>query len=1019
MLRILVFRFNARLSKHSTNGTFKPIQISIPFFSLLFLFSREELSLTSPPSAPFLFDGADVFLVRSAAQLDAKFRADEKRIALAKTSFVAHTEDESALVAHWCAVDPLLSAIDARRAMTCLQMAASFIESDRLLLACDQLDAALALLPRVGPIYAVRGDILLRRGQYVSAVRDFDACFTLWGRDAGPYDWRIVYRKALAHMGQQLFLRGLNLFTRALELATAARATAEQLDELRACALRCRAQVNQRTPTSDQSNTAFVAAHRARVNTELPPYVSKRTAPTRVATTNKFDDIVSAPASVVDASSAPAVLNKMIEQPATSVGGGASSRHDFSPQRLQALSAADLAQLQHESQVVFLAILEPTGAMAAQRKASAQVVIDASAATLAEARSAEGPRDGGAALLRHMLLSAELQVSRGDSRRALDIVERILEAIPTQREALLIQVGVYIGAGRYGRALEFARRGTAAYPRDPYFQLLLGDLNLQLRSHQGALKCYRFVVQLMAENNLRELRMTEVRSADGSPFCVHASDLQLRLFSSMFECGEHSVACRKLSDIVQVNPRHCQALLAAGRILYDAGKFSEALRVHITALIASPTDDIARTAITTLISSPGGVDLVRQELSQVASLGAAYEFLGIILLESDGLDQAIQLLRIALSVSGDRIASMLALAQAFELAQEFDDMVLDAAAFLRNNNTLSVGSITAEAVLQCLKPLIDVLGHGPAPKWPVHPKLVDLPGLGAQLPTPPFNKNEIKFLVTVILLYKGLFLRGHLATALSLGSVLIDVLKEYDYIDHTEVLHELAEVQLIHNLFALPDHVAVQDFDHSTDVLSTVPAVLTSARRIIYVVGESYVMPLAWRTVVFNGCEWSFQPIYMRSASLMCLRASHARGSEFNMGLQRVPPGSHMIAITGSTQMDSVLRDFVRVCRSDTYEAATESVCNMFLEFMSVLVHERRFRIAVHDQVFGLERIETMNAIMARKVAELNNPNLKMLQVRDQLVDESGALRKAYRLEGMHLHPAYLSVLAGALSSIW
>jgi tetratricopeptide (TPR) repeat protein len=982
-----------------------------------------------------LAHNADVFLVHNANQFESKWRnRTQQTNSNISTSVREQPEDDHLLLGVLRAVEPLLSMTDARRALILVQAATWCIEADRLLLACDQLDLAIGLLPHFAPLYAIRGDLHLRRGQYVPAVRDFDACFTLQNHGA-VYDWRLVYRKALAYMGQQSFGRALRFFSRALELATAASATDEQLDELRACSLRCRAHVGQRIAAGDPSNAAFVAAHRTRVDTDLSQYASKYfSTSSSTNRTKRSSAAVAAPSGDDSVKSSADIMRHAMEQ---SMGTSSSDvniesssktmtatnatpttttttltteaiRRPFSIERLQTLPAADLTALHQETQAAYLCIVKGVGlGIGALEQVSSK--------TLEEARLPNGPFDGGIALLRQTLIAAELQVAHGEARKALTSIELILEALPAQREALLIAIGIYLHAGRFGRAMELARRGTAAFPRDLLFHTYLGDSLVQMRNFVGALKCFREAVKLMTESKKREVTLMQINTSNGKPLVLQMVDLQLRVVSALYEGGERSVVCRTLSDIVQANPNHSQALVSAAKNLFDSGKFADSMRVYMSALIAAPTDLNARQAVAEAIAAPGGVDLVRRELSQGPSLGGAYEFLGGVVLENGGINAAVALLRIAVEVGG-RVSAMLPLAHALDVARKPDELVREVATFVTKNGTLALGAVTAHVVSTCLKPL--VAGSARAYKWPVAQPEVK----SRTLQRAPFDASQIKFFSLVLLLYKVLFLRGHISAVLVLDGPLSDVLKQHSFDDHASMADEIAVFRCIHDLLSVPDHIAVQDFDHDATVLSAMTPLPSSARHTIYVLGESDVLSLAWRTVMFNGVEYRLQPVYVESAALMRVRTGHPLRPVFDVAIQNIPEGAYVITMVGAHDAKAVLKDFVRACRFDSMEAAAVGACNVFVELMSQCVRDRRWRVAVHDVLAPsapADVVTMLNSTMARKVAELDNPNIKMLNMYDLVMEPTHTVRKMYRLDGEHLHPACVSLLGASLARIW
>ncbi len=196
----------------------------------------------------------------------------------------------------------------------------------------------------------------------------------------------------------------------------------------------------------------------------------------------------------------------------------------------------------------------------------------------------------------------------------------------------------------------------------------------------------------------------------------------------------------------------------------------------------------------------------------------------------------------------------------------------------------------------------------------------------------------------------------------------------------------------------------------------------------IYLLGDSHVLPAAWRRVPLDGVQRLLVP-----ALVTGVKAWHLRpGCRFYPAAQwaavaaRLPDGATVVAAVGEIDCREGLLASMARGRYDSMQAAAAATAALLVAELQRLARTRRFQIFVHPvpPVLDVTRpmVRLFNAALRDAVRATSAPGsapaarLRWLELEAPLLsDDGGKLLPEYALDGTHLSPRYTELLAMAL----
>ena len=200
----------------------------------------------------------------------------------------------------------------------------------------------------------------------------------------------------------------------------------------------------------------------------------------------------------------------------------------------------------------------------------------------------------------------------------------------------------------------------------------------------------------------------------------------------------------------------------------------------------------------------------------------------------------------------------------------------------------------------------------------------------------------------------------------------------------------------------------------------------------VYLLGDSHVLAAAWRRVPLGGQQRLLVPALVTGVKAWHLRPGcrFYPAKHWAAAAARLPDGAAVVASVGEIDCREGLLHAVARGRYDSLPAAAAATAALLVAELQRLAAQRRFAMYVHPvpPVLDVTRpvVLLFNAALrdaVRATASAATPGtacLRWLELQAALLDDgagggNGGLRPEYALDGTHLSPRYVELLAMAL----
>jgi len=589
-----------------------------------------------------------------------------------------------------------------------------------------------------------------------------------------------------------------------------------------------------------------------------------------------------------------------------------------------------------------------------------------------------------------------------------------------------------LAVGFRERALSLLRRAVDAHPKDGALMKALADALLASSDHVGAGRCYE--IALGALRAAAAARPTQgSRASLAAAAAAHRAsehDLLVGQATALYGRGKREEGAALVMRVLsETDEKHPAALLQYARISLDMRKVSDALPALLRLLAAQPK----RRELKELLAACARLDrdgslLAAQLQASGDALAAALSFLALAVRDGGEPAGAAALLARSTALRPTCPSTALALCHAREACAQTGEALEALAAFSRAAEAPAQGADAAgrrptrlgllPRVLARLPPLPSARSSA-ACEWyasdrernALLPLAASQPLLGGAAPAPQaYRAAELDALACLFVAAKLLFVGGACERSLA-----VVALTEPSVLASATPLHESS----VRNEAAFFRCVAAIVRRHP------VPRPPPALPPPLFVLGDSHVLPPAWRAATLRGAARTLVPILITG-----LKAYHLRpGSSFftrahlAQAAARLPAGSPVVSLFGEIDCREGLQMAVQKGAYDSVQQAAAAAAGWYVDALVELAAARSFEFFAHPVPPVLEAsraaVAAFNVELARAVGAAANPRLRALRFGDRLLSgPGGALAPEFCLDGTHLAPAYVAaVLQPALDS--
>lgn len=568
----------------------------------------------------------------------------------------------------------------------------------------------------------------------------------------------------------------------------------------------------------------------------------------------------------------------------------------------------------------------------------------------------------------------------GTMRNAARICAQALTTEDKNSSALSCLAEIYLKAGRPKIALEYIELALQVSDNDPSLGFVHGNCLAEVGKLDEALNAY---VKYMGH----------LESTGASKNDIH--DVQAAIAKVCAKEGNKKIAVELFSNVLKEDANHLESL--KGFALHTAENsqkdLHEAITLMLSALVHSNGNPELRRQVGKLISQPGGMGVFKDQLSEAWQSSDSLMFMADILRESGAIEEALELVSRARQLSSHDPSICLYVVHTYEILNEHNKAFLEARTFLERNHSLKIGDVSCLQFVPFLQEVTaDIYLNNAPVKVPPNFENQDV---GKVL------ESQFHLLGLFFTLVKIFFVKG----ALNLVEALLPIL---DNLHKNRELH----LTLLRNEAAFYSCIS-----HAMQVpFSPLP----SNPEFVYFASDSHCISPAWRIIDYCNKPYVIHPLLATGVKIWHIRKEGCFYPKFTLlnALKAVPNGSTVIFNIGEIDCREGLLRAVNNCKYDTMEEAIESAVDIYITFLKEQQKERGFVTFVHPVLPVLD--ETRNVVVkfnAKLKAGVENcAGLHWLEFMDVLLVNGGSeFHREYKLDGTHVHPKYVSLLAKAL----
>lgn len=187
----------------------------------------------------------------------------------------------------------------------------------------------------------------------------------------------------------------------------------------------------------------------------------------------------------------------------------------------------------------------------------------------------------------------------------------------------------------------------------------------------------------------------------------------------------------------------------------------------------------------------------------------------------------------------------------------------------------------------------------------------------------------------------------------------------------------------------------------------------------IYMCGDSHSLSSAWQTIQRRG-----RPTLINPKLVTGLKCWHLREKcdfypkrNFESAIQTIPKGATVVFVFGEIDCREGLLVAVEKCKYESVQEGIDVTIKAYLKELSVVVKQNKFKAFIHPVVPVLDltrpTVKAFNAVLKERVKEYTE--LTYLDFFKDLLNEEGGFNMKYHMDGTHMSPTYLELLAREL----
>ena len=588
-----------------------------------------------------------------------------------------------------------------------------------------------------------------------------------------------------------------------------------------------------------------------------------------------------------------------------------------------------------------------------------------------------------------LLKKAPQHLSNKRHDLALATYKDVLKTHPNNHDALFGVAYIYYNAERYKDSIPFFEKLISKGSSD---EVLLLDFSRALTQSGDPAKAASVISRCI--NDLKRSNQPVEQ--------IH--DANVALAEALESMGQLPNAFQLFLTVSQMTEKqHLGALIGYARIGYQINHVTldDVFIVILNAVAHRKNDAKFHSYFADMVQENGGYDALRKQMHDLWFDAKTVLYIGTFLRECGVLDQCLKLVKHSFSLDPSNINIALLIFHIHENLCLLQPGLAFVAEFC---NGMLERQVVRKIDLSPFVKVIRFIEKNDVEQLETYLCQQLAPEKEAKKPSPKGNlsNTELELLGLYFTVVKTCYVNGHVR-AIPLFIKLLDPLFKMNSDLHTTLIrNEQAYYSCISQIY--------QSVPPTPDVPSSPK---------LYFVGDSHVLPVAWRTIKGNGNEYCIHPVLVTGLKIWHLKKESRFYTKvsFQHSLKMIPQGAVCVFAFGEIDCREGVVSAVQKCAYDTIDDCMKNLVEIYVKCLIDVQKKKKGKIFVHPVPPVLK--ETLANVVKfnehLKSRVVKTPKLFWLDFFEELLDEKSFLKDIYQFDGTHLHPSYLSLLENSL----
>lgn len=579
-------------------------------------------------------------------------------------------------------------------------------------------------------------------------------------------------------------------------------------------------------------------------------------------------------------------------------------------------------------------------------------------------------------------------LSKNLKSKALSIYKEILlKTNKNHYEALFGMAYIYLSAKRYDLSTKYFEQLIS---KDEENHKILMDYAQALINNKEGNKAASVIARCI--NDLKRKKADAKLIFDANVILASALEAMEQL-QNAFQLY--------LSVSQMTEKQHVNALLGYARVGYALGlvTLDDVFIVLLNAIALRKNDSKVQNLFAKMILEEQGFEKMKEQMQDAWSDAPAVVYIATFLRECGLLDVSLKLLLHAHMLAPKSVDIVLLTCHLMENQNQIDSALKFIADFVQKKLDRQV---IRKVNLSCFVPLINAyLSHNQVEISELtHAEFETKP----PSPSGSFSNIELQLLAIYFTVIKIFFLKGEMELVSYLVKTTKPLFLMQNDLHKTLIRNEQAFYSCINQIF------------------ETLPPPMKEEKvKKLYVVGDSHIIPLAWRRLTIKNEKYMVVPLLITGIKIWHLRkdSQFYTKASFEKFINTMETRSHIIFLMGEIDCREGVESAVENCLYDDLEESIDVLVDIYAKVLLDIRKRKKGNVFVHPVPCVIKESNALVTNLFNKKLQkrvLKSSTITWLDLLDQLNDEkTGFVKEEFSLDGVHINPKYLSIIQDKL----